>query len=108
MATHLGPTAIVAEPRPMAGTTRVPRATESLRTAVDAGLVCLRNLALVTSVIEAATVEDRLRAALKAGHPGARGCVAARIACAHLAAGDLTEAYFALLHARGHILGPTR
>ena len=108
MATHLGPTAIVAEPRPMAGTTRVPRATESLRTAVDAGLVCLRDLALVTSVIEAATVEDRLRAALKAGHPDVRGRVAARIACAHLAASDLTEAFFALLHAREHMLDMTR
>jgi hypothetical protein len=51
-----------------------PAVTESLPMAVDAGLQCLRNLALVDGVI---------------------------------AAGDLTDAYFALLTARDQLLWAT-
>lgn len=79
---------------------------ESLPGAAEAGLACLRNLALVESVIQVGNVEDRLRAALSISRDP-RGGVAARIACAHLAAGNLTEAYFALLEARDHMLDTT-
>lgn len=73
--------------------------------AVDAGLACLNNPALVDAVIEVADVEDRLRTALNASGTEARRGVAAQSACAHLAIGGLTEAYFALFEARDHMLG---
>ncbi|NMO93053.1 hypothetical protein [Actinomycetospora sp. TBRC 11914] len=97
-----------AGPRPQASTGRVPGTTDSLPTAVDAGLECLRNLALVHGVLEAGNVEHRLRTALSAEGPAAHGRAAARVACAHLAAGDLTDAYFALLTARDQLRETSR
>ncbi|MEJ2871877.1 hypothetical protein WCD74_29245 [Actinomycetospora sp. OC33-EN08] len=108
MSAHRSPTGLVADRRPTAGPVPSPRVVESLPTAVEAGLACLRNLALVEAVIEVANVEDRLRVALNVSRPDPRGGVAARIACAHLAAGNLTEAYFALLQAHEHMLGTSR
>ncbi len=100
----LRPTTITAErpprPRPRPVMDRPPTEPESLTTAVESALQRLRNLALVESVIAAGDVEDRLRSALSTSRPDARGRVAARVACAHLAVGDLTDAYFALLTAR--------
>ncbi len=95
-------TTITAAPRPLPrpAADRPPTESESLTTAVENALKRLRNLALVDTVIAAADVEDRLRMALSTSHPDARGRVAVRVACAHLAAGDLTDAYFALLTAR--------
>lgn len=107
MPAHRNPTAVVAEPRPAAGATPRLRATDLLPTAADAGLACLRTLALVDAVIDVANVEDRLHTALNASHTDARGGVAARIACAHLATGALTKAYFTLLEARDHKLDTT-
>jgi hypothetical protein len=85
-----------------------PGPTDPLPTAVDAGLTCLRNLALVHGVIEAADVEHRLRSALSDERPAAHGSAAARVACAHLAAGDLSDAYFALLTARDQLRETSR
>lgn len=95
--------ATAAVPRPRRAPEAPGAATGPLPTAVDAGLECLRNLALVRGVIEAGDVEHRLRDALGTSDPDAHGCAAARVACAHLAAGDLTDAYFALLTARDQL-----
>ena len=107
MSAHRSPTGTVARARPTAGPVPSPRVAESLPTAVEAGLACLRNLALVDAVTEVANVEDRLRVALNVSRPDPRGDVAARIACAHLGAGNLTEAYFALIQACDHMLDTT-
>ena len=89
------PPTATGEPRPE---------TDSLPAAIDAGLQCLRNLAVVDGVIGAVDVEHQLRAALNISQSDVLGRTAARVACAHLAAGDLTEAYFALLTARDQLL----
>jgi hypothetical protein len=94
-----------AAPRTPTRTRRGPGATDPLPSAVDDGLQCLHNLALVHGVIGAGDVEHRLRTALSASRPDAPGRAAARVACAHLAAGDLTDAYFALLTARDQLRG---
>lgn len=92
-----------AAPRAPARTGRGPGETDPLPSAVDAGLQCLHNLALVHGVIGAGDVEHRLRTALSVSHPDVHGHAATRVACAHLAAGDLTDAYFALLTARDQL-----
>ncbi len=92
-----------AAPRERPGTQPVPVMDDSLPTAVDAGLEQLRNLAMVEAVIGAGDLERRLRTALGTD-PAAHGRAAARVACAHLAAGQLTAAHFALLSARDQIL----
>jgi hypothetical protein len=90
MSDHPHPTATaMSEPSSPARTGRVPAVADSLPTAVDAGLQCLRNLALVDGILAAGDVEHRLRTALSTSHPDAHGRAAARVACAHLAAGDL-------------------
>lgn len=90
-------------PRPSARTRCAPAVTDQLPTAVDAGLQYLRNLALVDGILGAGDVEHRLRTALSTSHPDTHGRAAVRVACAHLAAGDLTDAYFALLTARDQL-----
>ncbi|WP_433028468.1 hypothetical protein [Actinomycetospora sp. CA-053990] len=96
-------TVSTAAPRTPTRARRGPAATDPLPGAVDDGLQCLHNLALVQGVIGAGDVEHRLRTALSASRPDEHGRAAARVACAHLAAGDLTDAYFALLTARDQL-----
>jgi hypothetical protein len=109
MTTDLQPSVLVtAKPRRQARARRASGVTAPLSASVDAALACLRNLSPVDSDIEFGDVENQLRAALDATHSNPRGRAPARVACAHLAAGDHTEAYFALLVARDHLLEITR
>lgn len=95
-----------AAPRPRTGTARgrPPPGADPLPAAVDAGRAWLCTLSVAEQTASTGDLEHRLRTAPSTSRPTRLGDTAARIACAHLAAGDLTEAYSALLVARDQLL----
>lgn len=77
------------------------RMDDALDRTVQHGVYVLSDLTSVECVAQAHQVEHRLRALLDRGvRPETAATVT--VACAHLAAGQMTDAYFALLAARGH------
>lgn len=93
-----------AGPRPRNAHDGAPPAADTLPAAVDAGLQRLRNLTIADQSPQPSDLEHRLRTALGTSRSDRLGYIPARVACAHLAAGDVTEAYFALLVARDQLL----